>query len=193
MHCHSAPSVPRSHPFTATRPRAYRFGTLTPVWQSRPHCHSAPSVPRPHPVTATRHRTDRSHCHSALNVTCSTFTGEWQCEMRCHSAPNATCGTFTIEWQCELHCHSAPSVPRTHPFTATRHRSYRLHCHSALNVTCGTFTGEWQCEMHYPVRSPASGSVDASPAAPIVSRDASMWAGELRFVPTAMWVGRCRR
>ena len=85
--------------------------------------------------TATRPRACPSHCHSALNATCSTFTGEWQCGM---------------------HCHSAPSVPRPHPFTATRLRAYRFgtltpvwqsrpHCHSALNATCSTFTGEWQC------------------------------------------------
>ena len=118
------PLGPERTDCTAIWHRSYRFGTLTPVWQSRPHCHSALSVPRPHPFIATRHRTYRSHCHSTLN---------------------ATCGTFTIDWQCELHCHSAPSVPRPHPFTATRHRSYRFgtltpvwqsrpHCHSAPSV-----------------------------------------------------------
>ena len=83
------PLGPERTDCTAIWHRSYRFGTLTPVWQSRPHCHSALSVPRPHPFTATRHRTYRSHCHSTLN---------------------ATCGTFTVDWQCELHCHSAPSV-----------------------------------------------------------------------------------
>ena len=124
MHCHSAPIVPRPHPFTATRPRACRFGTLTPVWQSRSHCHLAPSVPRPHPFTATRPRAYRF-------------------------------GMLTPVWQ-----------PRS-------------HCHSALNVQSSTFTGEWQCRR--------------VTGCPIVSRNASMWAEELRFVLTAMWVGRYRR
>ena len=72
----------------------------------------------------------------------------WFCESALHPALNATRGTFTIERQCELHCHSAPSVPRPHPFTATRHRTYRSHCHSALNVMRSTFTVDWQCELH---------------------------------------------
>ena len=67
--------------------------------------------------TATRPRACPSHCHSALNATCSTFTGEWQCGM---------------------HCHSAPSVPRPHPFTATRLRAYRF----------GTLTPVWQSRSH---------------------------------------------
>ena len=105
MHCHSAPSVPRPHPFTATRPRAYRFGTLTPVWQPRSHCHSALNVPRPHPFTATRPRAYRSHCHSALNATCGTFTGEWQC--RCVvGCPDCLSRRIHVGRRIEVRAHS---------------------------------------------------------------------------------------
>ena len=92
--------------------------TFTVEWQCESHCHSALGEPIALPLglassgsvrsrpfgspgrTATRPRSYRLHCHSALNVTCSTFTGEWQCEMHCHSALNVQSSTFTGEWQC---------------------------------------------------------------------------------------------
>ena len=50
-------------------------------------------------------------------------------------------GTFGVEWQCVSHCHSGVSVPGSAPYTATRHRAYRI----------GTFGVEWQC---WPERTP---------------------------------------
>ena len=44
-------------------------------------------------------------------------------------------GTFVVEWQCVSHCHSVVSVLSGAPYTATRHRAYRI----------GTIRAEWQC------------------------------------------------
>ena len=56
---------------TATRPRAYRFGTLDAIWQCKLHCHSTLSVQPRVDDTATRARTFHHH----------TFTAEWQCTL----------------------------------------------------------------------------------------------------------------
>ena len=49
--------------------------------------------------------------------------------------------TPRVEWQCVSHCHSGVSVPGSAPYTATRHRAYRI----------GTIRCEWQC---WPERTP---------------------------------------
>ena len=61
LHCHSGPSVPITLPLgsertdhTATRPSAYRFGTLDAIWQCETHCHSGLSVQSRVGGTATR-------------------------------------------------------------------------------------------------------------------------------------------
>ena len=90
------------------------------------HCHSAPSVPAALPLGIER---DAWYVHHRVAVNITLPLGPERTQIP------------------SLHCHSAPSVPRPHPFTATRHRTYRLHCHSALNATCGTFTVDWQCEL----------------------------------------------
>ena len=58
-----------------------------------------------------------------------------QRSVHCHSSVNVRGGTFRGEWQCVSHCHSGVSVPGSAPYTATRHRAYRI----------GTFRAEWQC------------------------------------------------
>ena len=60
---------------TATRPSAYRFGTLDAIWQCETHCHSGLSVQSRVGGTATRASAYR---FGALDV-------EWQCETHCHS------------------------------------------------------------------------------------------------------------
>ena len=70
-HCHSALSVQSRAGGTATRARAYRFGTFNVEWQCGRHCHSALSVQSRAGSTATRARAYRSHCHSGLGRTAS--------------------------------------------------------------------------------------------------------------------------
>ena len=54
-------------------------------------------------------------------------------------------GTFRVEWQCDSHCHSVVSVLGSVPYTATRHRAYRI----------GTIRGEWQCDQYARERAAA--------------------------------------
>mgnify|MGYP000901632591 CR=1 FL=1 len=116
---------------TATRPRAYRFGTLDAIWQCKLHCHSTPSVRPRVGGTATRARAYRSHCHSGPNVppphvhrrvavqTILPLTLERT--DRTATRPRAyRFGTFDAIWQCKLHCHSTPSVRPRVGGTATR-------------------------------------------------------------------------
>ena len=103
---------------TATRPSAYRFGTLDAIWQCETHCHSGPSVQSRVGGTATRPRAYRSHCHSGLNVPPSYV------HRRVAVWMTLPC-TFTAEWQCNLHCHSGPSVPITLPLGPQRTASVR--------------------------------------------------------------------
>ena len=63
---------------TATRPSAYRFGTLDAIWQCETHCHSGPSVQPRVDHTATRPSAYRFGTLDAI----------WQCETHCHSGPS---------------------------------------------------------------------------------------------------------
>ena len=54
LHCHSGLSVQYRVDGTATRPSAYRFGTLDAIWQCETHCHSGLSVQSRVSGTATR-------------------------------------------------------------------------------------------------------------------------------------------
>ena len=100
VHCHSAVSVPGGAPYTATRCRAYRTGTLEGrvavrltlplggerTGRSSVHCHSMPSVPhrnaggrvavRP-TLLLGGERTGQSsvHCHSMSSVPCRNARG----------------------------------------------------------------------------------------------------------------------
>ena len=142
----AAPAGPRvARTCTATRPRAYRFGTLDAIWQCKLHCHSTLSVQPRVGDTATRARAYRSYCHSGLNVPPPHVHRRVAVQTILPLAPERTdrtatrprayrFGTFDAIWQCKLHCHSAPSVRPRVGGTATRPRAYRSHCHSGLNV-----------------------------------------------------------
>ena len=72
------PLGPERTDHTATRPSAYRFGTLDAIWQCETHCHSGLSVPP-------------SYVHRRVAVWMTlpcTFTAEWQCNLHCHSGPS---------------------------------------------------------------------------------------------------------
>ena len=157
---------------TATRPSAYRFGTLDAIWQCETHCHSGPSVQSRVGGTATRPRAYRSHCHSGLNVPPSYV------HRRVAVWMTLPC-TFTAEWQCNLHCHSGPSVPITLPLGPQRTASVRSTPFGSVRRTatrvraCSTV---WVAlplghERSTLVRSLASGSVNAPPDALLASRN----------------------
>ena len=141
-HCHSPPSVPVALPLapersntvrstssgsvrrTATRPRAFRCGTLGIEWQCTELCPvrstssgsvrsaaryahprvavwgALPLAPQRTGRTATR---PRAFQHGTL-------TAEWQCTAYCHSPLNVSSCTFIPDWQCEMHCRAPLEV-----------------------------------------------------------------------------------
>ena len=82
-------------------------------------------------------------------------------------------GTFVVEWQCVSHCHSVVSVLSGAPYTATRHRAYRI----------GTIRGEWQCLL---------AGTDSEPAAVTPIGEWPNWVNALGQ-PPAKPQGRSRR
>ena len=89
---------------TATRPSAYRFGTLDAIWQCETHCHSGPSVQYRVGGTAM-------HVHRRVAVQLTLPLGS---ERTDHTATRPSAyrfGTLDAIWQCETHCHSGLSVP----------------------------------------------------------------------------------
>ena len=131
------PLGPERADCTATRHRSYRFGTLTPVWQSRPHCHSAPSVPRPHPFTATRPRAYRF----------GMLTPVWQPRSHCHSAPSVL-GHLAIISVSILRAGSCPRLYRSLGIKRQANRTVgalrpRSHVPTGQAIL---FSGGWELE-----------------------------------------------
>ncbi len=201
-------AVPPSLPLGIERTASARSGasgsasgTFRGEWQCNSHCHSASSVLGSALYTATRrracwaaHRTlplggERTgrHVQGRVAVPPSLPLGGERTALVRSGPSGSASGTFVVEWQCVSHCHSVVSVLGSAPYTATRHRAYRIdtirgewqcvsHCHSVVNVRDGTFRVEWQCRPHChsassvphwydqgrvavrPVRSGASGS-----------------------------------
>ena len=128
MHVHRRVAVQPTLPLgsertdhTATRPSAYRFGTLDAVWQCETHCHSGPNVPP-------------SYVHRRVAVWMTlpcTFTAEWQCNLHCHSGPSVPI-TLPLGHERPTPVRSPASGSAT--YTATRVRAYRSLCHSGMNV-----------------------------------------------------------
>ena len=150
MHVHRRVAVQPTLPLgsertdhTATRPSAYRFGTLDAVWQCETHCHSGPNVPP-------------SYVHRRVAVWMTlpcTFTGEWQCNLHCHSGLN-------VPIALPLGPQRTASV-RSTPFGSVRRTATRARACSTVWVALPLGP-----ERSTLVRSTASGSVNAPPDAP---------------------------
>ena len=91
-------------------------------------------------------------------------------------------GTFVVEWQCVSHCHSVVSVLSGAPYTATRHRAYRI----------GTIRGEWQCVRYAQRRVAVLAGTDSEPAAVTPIGEWPNWANALGQ-PPAKPQGRSHR
>ncbi len=138
VHCHSSVNV--------------RGGTFRVEWQCRPHCDSASSVPHRYDQGRVAVRPVRSEASGSATHTATRHLAYWAARRTLplgiertasvrSGASGSASGTFGGEWQCDSHCHSVVSVPGSAPYTATRHRAYRI----------GTIRTEWQC---WPGRTP---------------------------------------